>query len=436
MRLALHDWSALDASARAALLTRPSVVIGACIQAAVAEILADVRRRGDDAVRDFTLRFDGVKLTRSRVDAAEFLWAESQLTDLDIAAIERAIDTVQRFHAAQRPPNLRIETAPGVVCERIYLPLEAVGLYVPAGSAALPSTAIMTAVPAALAGCPTRVLVTPPRPDGRADPAVLVAARRAGIEHVHKIGGAQAVGALAYGTESVSKVDKIFGPGNVWVTAAKRQVAADPDGAAFDLPAGPSEVMVIADDSAHPTFVAADLLAQAEHDPSAQVILVTPSRPLAIAVRAAVDAQLRALARQTIAAAALANSRILLVDSLDTACTVANAYAPEHLIIAVDGARALLAQIRAAGSVFLGHWSPESVGDYCSGTNHVLPTNGYARAYSGLSLDNFLRTITVQELSPAGLQDLGPVAVRLAGLEGLGAHAEAVRVRLAVLERT
>jgi histidinol dehydrogenase len=433
MTLALSDWSILSEPERRALLSRPAAEAAPMVDAAVAEILRDVRERGDRAVRELTARFDRVDLADCRVSADEFAWAETMLAEEDLAAIDRAIETVTRFHAAQQPAPLRIETAPGVICERLAVPIDAVGLYVPAGSAALPSTAIMTAVPALLAGCPTRILVTPPRPDGRANPAVLAAAQRIGITAAYKIGGAQAIAALAYGTESIPKVDKICGPGNQWVTAAKLQVARDPAGAAYDLPAGPSEVLVIADESARADFVAADLLAQAEHDPNAQVILVTPSRRLAVAVSDAVESQLARLPRSAIAREALAKSRIILVDSLETACDLSNRYAPEHLIIAVERARDWLPKLRAAGSIFLGHWSPESVGDYCSGTNHVLPTYGYARAYSGLSVDSFLRRITVQELTPAGLQELGPTTVRLATLEGLDAHAEAVRVRLAAL---
>jgi histidinol dehydrogenase len=291
----------------------------------------------------------------------------------------------------------------------------------------------MTAVPAALAGCPTRVLCTPPRRDGRADAAVLVAARRCGVTRVFKVGGAQAIAAMAYGTESVPKVDKICGPGNAYVTAAKLLVAQDPSGAALDLPAGPSEVLVIADHSARADFVAADLLAQAEHDPAAQVILVTTSRPLAAAVAAELPRQQAALSRRAITARALAASRLIVVPDLATAFEVSNAYAPEHLILEIEAARDWLARVTAAGSVFLGHWSPEPIGDYCSGTNHVLPTYGYARAFSGLSLGDFVRRITVQELTPEGLRDLGPVAATLAGLEGLDAHAAAVAVRLAAL---
>ncbi|MEO6953244.1 MAG: histidinol dehydrogenase, partial [Polyangia bacterium] len=330
---------------------------------------------------------------------------------------------------------LRVETSPGVVCERFETPISAVGIYVPAGSAPLPSAAIMSAVPAAIAGCELRILCTPPRADGRADPAILVAARLCGVTHIYKVGGAQAIAAMAYGTRTIPKVDKIFGPGNAWVTAAKLLVAQDPAGAAYDLPAGPSEVLVIADDAANPEFVAADLLAQAEHDPSSQVVLLTPSRSLADRAIAAIDRQQAGLSRRAITAEALRRSRVILVADLDTALDVSNRYAPEHLILQVEAARSWLPKVKAAGSVFLGAWTPEPMGDYCSGTNHVLPTYGYARAFSGLALADFMRRITVQELTPAGLADLGPVAVTLAQLEGLDAHANAVSVRLRELEK-
>ena len=292
----------------------------------------------------------------------------------------------------------------------------------------------MLSVPARLARCPVRVLCTPPRADGRADPAVLVVARLCGIEQVYKVGGAQAIAAMAYGTETIPKVDKIYGPGNAWVTAAKQVVAADADGAALDMPAGPSEVLVIADDSAEPAFVAADLLAQAEHSPDAQVMLLTLSREFADASAAEVARQLEALPRREIAAAAIASSRILLVPDLETALEVSNRYAPEHLILQVRAPRRWLDRVRNAGSVFLGAWTPETLGDYCSGTNHVLPTYGHARAYSGLGVLDFVRRMTVQEASPEGLADLGPVARTLARLESLEAHARAVEVRLASLE--
>jgi histidinol dehydrogenase len=397
--------------------------------------VGDVRERGDAALREYTERLDKVRLESFAVDAAEFAAAETALTGEQRSALRRAIDTVTRFHELQRVVPLSIETSPGVTCERMIVPLGAVGLYVPAGTAPLPSTAIMLAVPARIAGCPVRVLCTPPRPDGTADPAVLVAARLCGVEQVFKLGGAQAVAAMAYGTETVPKVDKIFGPGNSWVTAAKQIVAADADGAALDMPAGPSEVLVIADESARPAFVAADLLAQAEHSEDAQVVLVTTSRAVAEACIAEVDRQLDALPRKAIAARAIAESRVLLVPDLATALDVSNRYAPEHLILQVARPRDWLGRVRNAGSVFLGAWTPETMGDYCSGTNHVLPTYGHARAYSGLGVADFVKRVTVQEVTPRGLNDLGRTARTLARLESLDAHANAVSVRLEVIER-
>lgn len=319
---------------------------------------------------------------------------------------------------------------PGVVCERVSHALDAVGLYVPAGTAPLPSAAIMLAVPATIAGCPTKVLCTPPRPDGTADPAVLVAATRAGVTDIFKVGGAQAIAALAYGTESIPKVCKVFGPGNAFVTSAKAQVGGDPSGAAMDMPAGPSEVLVIADQQASAEFVASDLLSQAEHGVDSQVVLVTISSRLAKAVAVELGQQLAGLSRSKIAAAALQNSRIIIVPDLETAAVVSNRYAPEHLILQVEDPRGMLPALRNAGSIFLGQWTPESVGDYCSGTNHVLPTYGFAQTYSGLGVDQFMRQMTVQELSREGLDNLGAAVVSLAGLEGLDAHAAAVTRRL------
>jgi histidinol dehydrogenase len=330
------------------------------------------------------------------------------------------------------PAPLRVETAPGVICERISVPIGAVGLYVPAGSAPLPSTAIMLAVPAAIAGCGTRVMCTPPSRDAAVSPAVLVAARKAGIELVFKVGGAQAIAAMAYGTASVPKCDKVFGPGNAWVTAAKLLVAQDAEGAAADLPAGVTEVMVIADAQACAAFVAADLLAQAEHSPDAQALLVTTSRALAAEVAREITRQSPQLSRAAILEQSMQSIRLIIVEHLDTAFDIANIYAPEHLLLQIRDARAWLPRVTAAGAVFLGSWSPESMGDYCSGPNHTLPTYGYARAYSGLSLEDFQKRITVQELSRDGLERLGPTAQVLAALEGLDAHAAAVSIRLAV----
>jgi len=427
------EWNALNPDERRRALERPALRDEAAVAATVREIISTVRRDGDAALFAYTERFDGVRLESLAVTAAEFASAERALAADAHAAIETAIATVHRFHAAQGAAPLRVETAPGVVCERFSVPIRAVGLYVPAGSAPLPSTAIMLAVPAAIAGCPERVLCTAPGPSGAADPAVLVAARKAGVERIYKVGGAQAVAAMAYGTSTVPKCDKIFGPGNAWVTAAKLLVANDAAGAAADLPAGVTEVLVVADETARAEFVAADLLAQAEHSPDAQALLVTNYAPLAQAVAAEVSRQARGLSRGAILAASIANMRLIVVDSLDLAFEIANRYAPEHLLLEVREPRRWLARVSAAGAVFLGSWSPESMGDYCSGPNHTLPTYGYARVYSGLSLEDFQKRITVQELSPAGLQGLGPTAQVLARLEGLDAHAAAVTIRLAAL---
>jgi histidinol dehydrogenase len=427
------DWNTLDVDGKRAALARPAQELRADILNSAREIVDTVRRDGDAALRAYTKRFDGVQLDELAVSRAEITAARRALRPEQIAALERAVDNVRAFHAAQLPGTLSLETMPGVVCERLIRPIPAVGLYVPAGSAPLPSAVVMLAVPAQLAGCPQRVLCTPPASEGGANPGVLVAAELCGIETIFKVGGAQAIAAMAYGTKSIPKVDKIFGPGNAWVTAAKQLVAGDSAGAAFDLPAGPSEVLVIADDSASADLVAADLLAQAEHDPQAQAILITPSRALADAVSAAVDAQMRVLSRRAILEKSVASSRCIVVSDLDVAMTVANEYAAEHLILQVREPRRYLPQIQNAGSIFLGPWSPEPMGDYCSGTNHVLPTYGYARAYSGLSVLDFVKRVTVQELSPAGLRSLGPVAVTLAELEGLDAHASAVSKRLALL---
>lgn len=424
------QWLATDDGERARLLARPAVQQDNTIRDSVNHILQQVREQGDDALLDLTEQFDGVRLSSLRVGNDEFDAAEMALSTSAINAIEIAIRNVRRFHEAQTVPGIRVETMPGVVCERVSRPIDAVGLYVPAGSAPLPSAAIMLTIPAAIAGCPRRVLCTPPRRDGTADPAVLAAARRGGIDEVFKVGGAQAIAALAYGTNSINAVDKIFGPGNAFVTAAKAIVANDPGGAAIDLPAGPSEVMVIADGGANPDYVAADLLSQAEHGSDSQVLLVTTSDQFASAVLIAVDRQLKRLDRHAIAASALQHSRIIVTDTIDAALVICNAYAPEHLILQIDDPRSVLPAVRNAGSVFLGPWTPESVGDYCSGTNHVLPTYGAARSYSGLGVEQFMRNMTVQELTRDGLRALAPTAVELASLEGLDAHAEAVRIRL------
>jgi histidinol dehydrogenase len=429
------DWQQLDVAGRRTALSRPAAALQPRILQQAQAIIDAVRSEGDAAIRRYALEFDGTAPAELQVSAAEFDAARAQLTAEQLTALEKAIANVDCFHRAGTPTELSLEVQPGVRCERLIRPIGAVGLYVPAGGAPLPSTVIMLAVPARIAGCALRVLCTPPQCSGLASPAVLVAAQLCGIGQVFKIGGAQAIAAMAYGSGGVPKVAKIFGPGNAWVTAAKQLVAADAHGAAFDLPAGPSEVLVIADDSARAEFVAADLLAQAEHDVMSQALLITTSAKLALQVAEAVRAQLLTLSRGAILQQSVANSRILIVPSLDDAVAVSDSYAPEHLIIQTRSPRALLERVQHAGSVFLGSWSPEPMGDYCSGTNHVLPTYGYARAYSGLSVQDFTRRMTVQELTGDGLRELGPTASTLARLEGLDAHAAAVDLRLTALRR-
>jgi histidinol dehydrogenase len=434
--LPILNWSSLSTEQRREALRRPVQQDAAALHERVREIVREVRERGDSALLEFTRRFDGVALQAIEVTPAEFAAAEIALNAEQRAAIDRAIANVRRFHEAQIDDPLRVETAAGVVCERQFRPIDAVGLYVPAGVAPLPSAAIMLAVPARIAGCPTRVICTPPRRDGTADPAVLTIANLCGVRRVFKLGGAQAIAAMAYGTATVPKVDKIFGPGNAWVTAAKLQVANDPQGAALDLPAGPSEVLVIADATARADFVAADLLAQAEHSADAQVVFVTTSSALAEATATQVDTQMSRLGRVDTLRQSIEHARLFVVETLDAAIEISNTYAPEHLILQVANPRDWLPKVRNAGSVFLGAWTPETMGDYCSGANHVLPTYGFAKAYSGLSLHDFLKRMTVQELTSDGLRELGPTAITLAALEGLDAHANAVRVRLTALDRS
>jgi len=428
------DWNSLDESGRRAALARPNTTSREDVSRIVREIVAQVRLEGDRALREFTLRLDGVALTSFAVTRDEFEEARAALGAQAVAALECAIANVQKFHQAQAPKPLLLETQTGVRCEQIIRPITRVGLYVPAGTAPLPSAVVMLAVPARIADCPIKILCTPPDIDGKAHPSILVAAQLCGVETVFKLGGAQAIAAMAYGTATIPKVDKIFGPGNQWVAAAKQLVALDPEAAVCDLPAGPSEVMVVADETARAGFVAADLLAQAEHDPLAQGILVSTSRELAEEVAAEVHLQRAELTRSAILRRSLDSCRAILVSDLETALQVANEYAPEHLILQVFNPRQALAQVANAGSVFLGPWSPETIGDYCSGPNHVLPTFGSARTVSGLSVRDFVKTIAVQEVSPAGLRSLAPTAITLATLEGLDAHANAVTRRPELLD--
>ena len=418
-----------------ALQQRPAAAEAPQVAARVRAIFEQVRTSGDAALRQLAAALDKATLTNLLVSEAEFAAAAAQVPAGLQAAIRQAKANIKAFHAAQREPEIRVETMPGVVCARRSVPVQRVGLYVPGGTAPLFSTLLMLGVPARLAGCPEVVVCTPPQPDGSISPVILFVAQLLGIDKVVKAGGAQAVAALALGTATVPAVDKIFGPGNRYVTAAK-QLAAAECGVAIDMPAGPSEVLVVADASANPAFVAADLLSQAEHGPDSQVVVLSNSPQVLEQVQAEVVRQLETLPRREVAAQALENSHAILLPDADALLAFSNQYAPEHLILATDNAEALAAQVTNAGSVFLGHFTPEAVGDYASGTNHTLPTSGYARQYSGVSLDSFVKKITFQRLSSAGLQAIGPVVETMAEAEGLTAHARAVTLRLAALGTT
>ena len=425
----VYDWTVLDEAARTALLARPVQSVAQRTRDAVAGLLADVQARGDAALREVTARFDGVELAAFEVSEQEFAAAHTAVSAELRQAMQEAAERIDTFHRAGMAQPYAVETAPGVICERMILPIPRVGLYVPAGSAPLPSTALMLGIPSRLAGCREVVLCTPPRKDGTADPAVLVAAQLTGVRRVFKLGGAQAIAAMAFGTESVPACDKLFGPGNSYVTEAKQQVAQS-GAAAIDMPAGPSEVLVIADGGADAAFVAADLLSQAEHGPDSQVLLLSDDEGLIERVQSELATQLAALDRADIARQALSASRLVKVATLDEAFAISNRYAPEHLIVALREPRAWLDKVEAAGSVFLGDYTPEALGDYCSGTNHVLPTSGAARAYSGVSVASFQNFVSVQSASRAGIAAIGDCALTLARAEGLDAHANAVALRL------
>lgn len=427
------DWNALDADAQARALTRPAQAVAAQTRAAVEALIGQVRDGGDAALRDITARLDGVALEHFEVSEAEFAAAEQAVPAELRIAMQQAAERIDTYHRAGMAQPYSVETAPGVVCGKVVRAIARVGLYVPAGSAPLPSTALMLGVPAKLAGCRQVVLCTPPRRDGTADPAVLVAARLTGVHRVYKIGGAQAIAAMAWGTATVPSCDKLFGPGNAYVTEAKQQVA-QAGAAAIDMPAGPSEVLVIADAGANPAFVAADLLSQAEHGPDSQVLLLSDDAALIAAVRDEVERQVARLPREAIARQALAASLLVQVASIEQAFSISNRYAPEHLILALRQPRDWLERVEAAGSVFLGDYTPEALGDYCSGTNHVLPTAGAARAYSGVSVASFQNQISVQAASAQGIAGIGPCALVMARAEGLDAHANAVALRLEVAQ--
>ncbi|MCL6405886.1 histidinol dehydrogenase [Dickeya dadantii] len=426
----LIDWQACTEAEQRQLLTRPAISASDRISAIVSEILAKVRNDGDAALREYSARFDKVQVDSLRVSAEAIDAAAARLGDDIKQAMATAVRNIETFHNAQKLPSISVETQPGVRCQQVTRPIASVGLYIPGGSAPLLSTVLMLATPARIAGCRRVILCSPPP---IAD-EILYAAKLCGVQEVFQLGGAQAIAAMAFGTDSVPKVDKIFGPGNAYVTEAKRQVSQLLDGAAIDMPAGPSEVLVIADSGATPDFVASDLLSQAEHGPDSQVILLTPDADMAQAVIEAVERQLTTLSRADIARQALASSRVIVARDLDQCIDISNQYGPEHLIIQTRDAEALVERITSAGSVFLGDWSPESAGDYASGTNHVLPTYGYTATYSSLGLADFQKRMTVQQLSPQGLLGLASTIEIMAQAEQLTAHKNAVTLRVNALK--
>lgn len=398
------------------------------IEESVTKILKKVRKKGDKAVLKYTKKFDGVALTSLLVTDNEINQATSLLDEALKTAICQAKKNIERFHISQKEEVKKIDTMPGITCWRQSLPIEKVGLYIPGGSAPLFSTVLMLAVPAVIAGCREMILCTPPSKDGSIHPAILFAANLCGVTKIYKVGGVQAIAAMAYGTTSIPKVFKIFGPGNPYVTAAKQLVQQQ--GVSIDMPAGPSEVLVIADETAVPEFVAADLLSQAEHGPDSQVLLITTSETLAEKVNKAINDQLKSLPRKEMATKALQNSKTVVTNNLDEAIELSNLYAPEHLILSCENAEEISARVTNAGSVFIGNYSPESAGDYASGTNHTLPTNGYAAMFSGVSLDSFIKKITFQHLTKNGLHNIGNTVMVMAAAEGLDAHKNAVAIRL------
>jgi histidinol dehydrogenase len=398
------------------------------LEKSIRRILEKVKDNGDKALRKYSKEFDGIKLKKFLVNEKELINAGTILSDDLKKAIQQAKQNIETFHAAQKEEIKRIETMPGVVCWRRSVPIEKIGLYIPGGSAPLFSTVLMLAVPATLAGCKEIILCTPPFKDGTIHPAILYTAKLCGIDKIFKLGGAHAIAAMAFGTESIPKVFKIFGPGNQYVTYAKQLVQRR--SVAIDMPAGPSEVLIIADKTAIPEFVAADLLSQAEHGPDSQVVLITISESFAEKVISEIAKQAEALPRNKIVQQALQNSKLVIVKDIDEAAALSNLYAPEHLILSCADADQLAEKISSAGSVFIGNYSPESAGDYASGTNHTLPTNGYAAMYSGVSLDSFIKKITYQQLTKEGLQNIGSTVMEMAAAEGLEAHKNAIAIRL------
>lgn len=428
----LSYWQQCSEQEQTALLTRPAMTASDSISQSVADILDQVKQYGDEALKALSNKFDKVQINQIKLSNSEIKMAIDRVNPDLKQAMQLAVSNIKKFHQAQVKQTVTVETMPGITCQLVTRPINSVGLYIPGGSAPLLSTVLMLAIPANIAGCRKVILCSPPP---IAD-EILYAAELCGVTEIYQLGGAQAIAAMAFGTESVPKVDKIFGPGNAYVTEAKRQVSQRLDGAAIDMPAGPSEVLVIADSSANPAFIAADLLSQAEHGPDSQVVLLTPDEKMVQAVSLEVDKQLAQLSRQAIAEKALQESRLIVTQDLEQCVAISNRYGPEHLIIQTQNADELVEQITSAGSIFLGDWSPESAGDYASGTNHVLPTYGYTATYSSLGLADFQKRMTVQKLTPEGLKAIGNAVELMAQAEQLTAHKQAVTLRLAVLNQT
>lgn len=426
-------WQKLNAAEKLQALARPKQLNSPKLFADVQDIISRVQKQGDKALMAYNKQFDGVFLTQLAVSETEFAEAEALVSEEIKAALKQAKKRIARWHKAGMSKSFTVKTAPGVQCGRIIRPIQRVGLYIPAGTAALPSTVLMLGIPAQLAECADVLICTPPQKNGKVNPVILYAAKLCGIQKVYKTGGAQAIAAMAVGTETIAPCAKLFGPGNTYVSVAKQLVQSLPSGPAIDLPAGPSEVLVIADAQSDARFVAADLLAQAEHGADSQVICLCTSKAKLNQIVREVNKQANTLPRKEIILKALAHARFIQCQSINQAITISNQYAPEHLILSFENAGDVLPQIQAAGSVFIGQWSSESLGDYCSGTNHTLPTNGYARAYSGVSVSSFQLSISTQHISRKGLQRIGPCAETLARCEQLEAHAQSVSIRLAAL---
>jgi len=427
-------WDTLSDAARTTALARPQAISDASLIDTVRDILTDVRANGDEALSRLTAKFDGVSPDVLEVTAEDLEAAWNALPASDQSVIERARRNIKLFHEAQIPNPIEVETEPGVVCRREARAIETAGLYVPGGTAPLISTLLMLAVPAKVAGVQNRLVVTPPDKNGTVNMTILAAAYRCKISRLFVVGGAQAIGAMAFGTETIPKCDKIFGPGNAWVAAAKSLVAQEAGGPAIDMPAGPSEAMVLADEVADPAFVASDLLSQAEHDTVAQVVCVASTADVAARIEVEIEKQVSGLPREAIARESLKHGRMIIAEDRADIIDIINRYAPEHLIVQLQNPDTYVGAIRNAGSIFLGPWTPESVGDYASGTNHTLPTYGAARAYSGVTLESFIKYVSIQKLTKQGLKRLGPVVERLAEMEGLEAHKRAVSLRLEALQ--